>query len=95
MHLLLMKRVISVVVVLLLLGASHAQQTYVFAHRDTVDLKLDVYQPSHPRADHACVLYVFGGGFVSGQRNDKYSAQCCQLLADGVSWLSPSTIVYT
>ena len=58
MHLLLMKRVISVVVVLLLLGASHAQQTYVFAHRDTVDLKLDVYQPSHPRADHACVLYV-------------------------------------
>lgn len=82
MNLLLMKRVISVVVVLLLIGVSHAQQTYVFAHRDTVDLKLDVYQPSHPRADHACVLYVFGGGFVSGQRNDKYSAQCCQLLAD-------------
>ena len=67
----------------ILLGlSSHAQQTYTFAHRDTMELKMDVYQPQHPRADHACVLYVFGGGFVTGQRNDKYSAQCCQLLAD-------------
>ena len=82
MRVFLMKHLLSMIVVLLVMGVSHAQQTFVFAHRDTVDLKLDVYQPSHPRADHACVLYVFGGGFVSGQRNDKYSSQCCQLLAD-------------
>ena len=70
------------IVMLLSALLCQAQQTYTFATRDTLELKLDVYQPQHPRPDHACVLYVFGGGFVSGARNDKYSAQCCQLLAD-------------
>ena len=77
-----MKHVIPMIVVLLVAGVACGQQTYTFAVRDTMELKMDVYQPQHPRADHACVLYVFGGGFVSGERNDKYSTQCCQLLAD-------------
>lgn len=59
-----------------------AQQTFTFLTRDTVNLKLDVYQPVHPRPDHACVVYVFGGGFFSGERNNEYSVQCCKLLAD-------------
>ena len=77
-----MKHTLSMIVMLLVAGVACAQQTYTFATRDTMELKLDVYQPQHPRPDHACVLYVFGGGFMSGQRNDKYSVQCCQLLAD-------------
>ena len=74
----------TIVLIATLLFAAHgfAQQTYVFASRDTAELKMDVYQPQHPRSDNACVVYVFGGGFVSGQRNDKYSVKCCQLLAD-------------
>lgn len=68
---------------ILLLGlVSQAQETYVFASRDTMELKLDVYQPENPRTDKACVLYVFGGGFAAGERNNDYSKKTCQMLAD-------------
>lgn len=77
-----MKNIVVLVFAVLLGLAVQAQQTYTFAVRDTVELKMDVYQPKYPRTDHACVLYVFGGGFVSGARNEKYSVKCCQLLAD-------------
>ena len=74
---------IAILCVMLLLGvALGAQETYVFASRDTVDLKLDVYQPAHPRADKACVLYIFGGGFAAGERDNESSQKCCQMLAD-------------
>lgn len=59
-----------------------AQQTFVFAMRDTTALSLDVYQPANPRPDHACVLYVFGGGFYSGARNNNSSVRACQALAE-------------
>ena len=74
---------IAILCVMLLLGvALGAQETYVFASRDTVDLKLDVYQPAHPRADKACVLYIFGGGFAAGERDNESSRESCQMLAD-------------
>jgi len=60
----------------------HAQQTFTYLQRDTTTLKLDVYRPDHPRPDRACVVYVFGGGFFSGERNNEHSVQCCKLLAD-------------
>lgn len=68
-----------------LLTLSCGAQTFSgirYAQRDTLSLLLDIYQPDHPRADKACVIYVFGGGFFSGQRNDQSSVQACQLLAD-------------
>ena len=77
-----MKSFVFISFTLLLGTLLQAQQTFVFATRDTVDLKMDIYQPTHPRADKAAVLYVFGGGFASGERNNEYSKQCCQMLAD-------------
>lgn len=77
-----MKSFVFISFALLLGTLLQAQQTFVFATRDTVDLKMDIYQPTHPRADKAAVLYVFGGGFASGERNNEYSKQCCQMLAD-------------
>lgn len=76
------KNIVLLGFVLCFWGVTWSQQTYVYATRDTMELKMDVYQPKQPRADHACVLYMFGGGFVSGERNDNYSVQCCQMLAD-------------
>lgn len=65
------------------MGDTTAQvQTYAYAQRDTLSLFLDVYQPQNPRSDHACVLYVFGGGFVMGERNNEYSTRYCRLLAE-------------
>ena len=43
--------------------------TYRFVERDTF-LCLDVYKPAQPRADKAAVLMAFGGGFLSGERDN-------------------------
>ena len=58
------------------------QETYTFLVRDTLEMKLDVYQPEHPRKDGACVVYLFGGGFVMGERNNDFSVKCCKMLAE-------------
>ena len=54
-------------VTMLALFGIRAQQTFTYAQRDTMPLMMDVYQPISPRQDHACVLYMFGGGFLSGE----------------------------
>lgn len=53
--------------------------TYMFAHRDTCDLFMDVYDPA-PGSETTfegkakpTILWLFGGGFVGGERsNPKY-----------------------
>lgn len=74
----------SIIFILLLLCHlnAFAQDTYTFAQRDTIELKMDVYRPAHPRADSACVVYVFGGGFVTGSRQGREAKICCQKIAD-------------
>ena len=60
-----------------------AQQTYQYVTRNvSTHLLLDVYRPANPRADHACVLYMFGGGFYLGERNSEHVVLGCQRLAD-------------
>ncbi|MCK9339614.1 MAG: alpha/beta hydrolase [Bacteroidales bacterium] len=44
-------------------------QTYLFAKRDTCNLYMDVYHADAARNNHCCIIYVFGGGFMSGARN--------------------------
>jgi len=53
-------------------------ETCLFAHRDTCDLYLDIYEPA-PGADVAfqgidkpTLLFVYGGGFIIGRRNDPF-----------------------
>ena len=53
-------------------------ETCLFAHRDTCDLFLDIYEPA-PGSDTTfqgipkpTLLFVFGGGFITGQRNQPY-----------------------
>ena len=57
--------------------------TYLFEHRDTCDLYLDVYEPSvGSEPGKPTVLFVFGGGFVSGVRNDPFYFPWFKLLND-------------
>lgn len=56
-------------------------QTYEYTVRGGRPLQMDVYLPTVPRPDSACVLYVFGGGFVTGSRTDALVRQYCQELA--------------
>ena len=61
---------------LLMAGLSATAQTkttYPFVERDST-LYLDVHQPTVARADHAAVLSVFGGGFITGRRDDNYQS---------------------
>lgn len=77
-----MKKYLLLLVILFGTLTGRAQNTYTYLVRDTLEMKLDVYQPECPREDRACVVYLFGGGFVMGERNNEYSEKCCRMLAE-------------
>ena len=55
-----------------------SQETYAFAERDTCVLYMDIHRPAPGTStaidgvDKPAILYIFGGGFMSGARNDDY-----------------------
>ena len=53
-------------------GIGQTIQTYQYAERDTLKLYLDLYTPETVHDSTICVVYVFGGGFIAGQRNGKW-----------------------
>ena len=67
-----MKRLLLVILAAFAFLGVRAQETYTFAQRDTCELKLDIYRPAVSEEAKPTVLFVFGGGFVTGARNDKY-----------------------
>lgn len=75
-----MKKILILLFTLAALQAS-AQETYPFVQRDST-LYLDVYRPAQPRTDKACVMALFGGGFVSGSRDNNYQRTIAQLLTE-------------
>lgn len=74
------KYLIALLVLALLPLSLNAQQTYLVAHRDTCDLYMDVYQPVTDTVARPTILYVFGGGFVTGRRDDPYVLPWFKLL---------------
>lgn len=76
-------RRIFVFILILVAGLSlRAQkpQTFVFAQREGEELKMDFYEPQSSRSDRILVLYMFGGGFVTGQRDDSSSMNAVRAL---------------
>lgn len=57
-------------------------QTYQYAERDTLNLYLDFYTPENVNDSTICVVYVFGGGFVGGQRDGKFEKAYFKQLVD-------------
>jgi predicted esterase len=51
---------------------SISKHTYVYATRDSTELSLDVYRHADVTDDSArpCLIFVFGGAFVGGRRDD-------------------------
>lgn len=74
------------IVIILLFSAfalsASGQKTYTYAVRGSEELKMDLYTPAQPRADKACVIYVFGGGFFTGARDDSSSVSACKALTE-------------
>ena len=76
-----MKRIVLLCIILLSGLVAEAQETFRYARRDTCDLYLDIYRPA---ADaevtlegkaKPTVLFVFGGGFIMGKRNDPFAVE--------------------
>ncbi|MBO4475927.1 MAG: carboxylesterase family protein [Bacteroidales bacterium] len=69
-------------------SAQNLSGTYMVAQRDTCDLYIDVYLPTPGSATEIdgkakpSVLFVFGGGFIIGSRNDRFYMPWFKLLND-------------
>lgn len=67
-----MKRFLTLLVASFVAVTAMAQpiekETYAFAQRDTTTLYLDIYSTS--REVQPCLLYVFGGAFLMGSRDE-------------------------
>jgi predicted esterase len=58
------------------------KETFEFVKRDTTSLKLDVYtHPDIPK-NSPCVVFVFGGGFITGKRDEEYYNKYFNTLVD-------------
>ena len=79
-----MKRILLLAALLACALEAFAQKaTYRVAQRDTCDLFMDVYEPAVIPGDtlqRPTVLFVFGGGFVMGQRDDPWVLPWFKLL---------------
>ena len=88
-----MKRTILIIASLIIgCMAASAQitpdATYMFAQRDTCDLFMDVYEPadgsqtSIDGVEKPAVIFMFGGGFIRGTRDDESYNSWFKLMTD-------------
>ena len=70
-------------------------ETYLFAKRDTCDLFLDVYNPARNSQTYfegkekPTIIFMFGGGFIRGERNNEsYNKWFRQLTENGYRLVS-------
>ena len=49
---------------------AQTKETYLYAEKDTSKLYMDVYIPEVQNEQQACLMFVFGGGFIGGKRDD-------------------------
>lgn len=81
------KKLVTLIACLFSLGA-FAGETYLFAEKDTARLYLDIHRPSagadtlYEGLRKPAILYVFGGGFVKGARNEPYVLRWFRMLND-------------
>ena len=87
-----MKRIFIFLAILSFALGLAAQETYLFAQKDTASLYLDIHRPTNDQRlltndlpdslQKPTILYVFGGGFKSGARNSDYQLQWFKTLND-------------
>ena len=59
-----------------------AVETYTYATKDGENLDLDIYIPQYDSDfERATIIYVHGGGFQNGSRNDENVQEFCKRLA--------------
>ncbi len=80
-----MKRIFLSLCFLFVVAILSAQNvtTEEFAMKDTNHLMMDIYQPTTvmPKGGYPCFVYVFGGGFMRGSRQEKAMIPAFEQLA--------------
>lgn len=91
-----MKKSIISLVFSLLLTSVFAQEvkveTYTFAHRGEQELKLNIYSASE--SVEPCLIYIFGGAFVVGSREEPTVIECMNTSPAGAGRLCRLTIAW-
>ena len=81
-----MRRLLLSVLLAFSFCAANAQETYLYAKRDTCNLCLDIFRPADGSEttfqglDKPAIIHVFGGGFITGNRNEGYFRNWIDLL---------------
>ncbi|MDH6304924.1 putative esterase [Parabacteroides sp. PF5-5] len=58
------------------------KQTYIYGIKDRDTLRLDKYEiPSPAEEERTCVIFVFGGGFANGERDNEFNTAFMHELA--------------
>lgn len=72
-----MRRLFLTLTLAIAFACSFAQtkETYLYAEKDTSKLYMDVYIPEVQNEQQACLMFVFGGGFIGGKRDDNQIQQ--------------------
>lgn len=77
------KEYLLFLLLIMTLGAfAQDMKTYTYAQRDTLQLKLDFYTPAKVNDSTICVVYIFGGGFIGGNRDGKFEKAYFKQLVD-------------
>lgn len=63
-------------------GFAQDMKTYQYAERDTLNLYLDFYTPENVNDSTICLVYVFGGGFITGRRDGEWEKAYFKQLVD-------------
>lgn len=79
-----MKKLVLILTLFLTGMTAFAQdmQTYQYAERDTLKLYLDFYTPETVHDSTICLVYVFGGGFIRGNRDGEWEKAYFKKLVD-------------
>lgn len=78
-----MKRIVTLILLFCcILSVGATSVTHVpYAERDTGNIYMTVYEPAVRKSDYTLV-YIFGGGFFTGNRLDSTSTDYCVTLSD-------------
>lgn len=82
-----MKKFFVILTLFVVLGSTRVAaqakvDTYIYAKRDTCDLKLDLYEPTGgQQCNRTTIVYVFGGGFITGSTKDKQNVDFFEAMA--------------
>lgn len=73
-------KILILIVLLTMWIGAYGQDSILYGIHGGKKLYLDIHKPQSPRTDKACVVYVFGGGFHDGARNNQFSLKCAEAL---------------